>query len=179
MFDPTLHPHLAKALAMHDAQYDYDEHGAPATEQFRDYCDRVRDEARRKAIEEMRSAETALDHECNSTTVGDLTFTIQSDGSIRVDHKGPWWTIDQQCALVALLRDHARLRRAREDACRVKESDATIQAIEREVVAFLRHAAKLAAEGEDCFRMGSSDRAIALVDAAEAIERGAHRAVSE
>ena len=52
MFDPTLHPHLAKALAAHDAQYDYDEHGAPATEQFHDYCDRVRSEERARLAQE-------------------------------------------------------------------------------------------------------------------------------
>jgi len=56
MFDPTLHPHLAKALAAHDAQYDYDEHGAPATEQFHDYCDRVRSEER----EQLDAANTRI-----------------------------------------------------------------------------------------------------------------------
>jgi hypothetical protein len=53
MFDPTLHPHLAKALTVHDAQYDYDEHGAPATEQFHDYCDRVRAEERTRLAQEL------------------------------------------------------------------------------------------------------------------------------
>lgn len=49
----------------------------------------------------------------NSTTVGDLTFTIQTDGSIRVEHTGAWWEIDRQRALVALVRDHAA-RKVRE-----------------------------------------------------------------
>lgn len=50
----------SKALAMHDAQYDYDEHGAPATEQFRDYCERVRREARKPSRDDVRELAARL-----------------------------------------------------------------------------------------------------------------------
>jgi len=73
VFDPTLHPHLAKALAMHDAQYDHDEHGAPATEQFHDYCERVRNEEREacaRACDKQAARETRH-------SVGDYALTAQ------------------------------------------------------------------------------------------------------
>lgn len=45
----------------------------------------------------------------DSTTVGDTTFVIQPDGSIRVERAGAsWWQLDRQSALHALVRDHAR-----------------------------------------------------------------------
>lgn len=46
----------------------------------------------------------------DSTTVGDTTFTVQADGSIRVERKGAWWAIDRQHALIGLVCDHAEIQ---------------------------------------------------------------------
>lgn len=53
----------------------------------------------------------------NITVVGDMTFTVQADGSIRVERAGAC-AIDQQRALIALVRDHAALARRAEKAAR-------------------------------------------------------------
>lgn len=46
----------------------------------------------------------------------DYTFTIQTDGSIRVELHGAWWQLDQQSALRVLVRGCAKLQRERDDA---------------------------------------------------------------
>ncbi len=53
MFDPTKYPHLSRALAAYDAQFEHDEHGAPATEQFHDWNDALRAETRDSVAREI------------------------------------------------------------------------------------------------------------------------------